>query len=396
MIQYTTLSDNWVKPVGIVLVVMLMILGCHSTEQPAIGASSFLIFGNTSNNELVDLKATPDGGFVVGMNTYLRGNQDFRVRKYTADFKLEWERVFGAIGNDFLNRIRVDADRIVVSGTSLGYGKDTLKREEFKELHLFYRAMDFSGSTRWETATPFLQEGVYLEHPESLISQSSDQLFLLREKDYSRFSGLVVLKDDGTMNKVMTSLQLDFAHVFETDAGYVVHWCTANDAGFSTISKSFKNKEVDQYTVGVTASDWPWKGLLLDEIGLVGQTKNTTATGDLQVNYLMPDRGYRYTYHPSTQTIDFSSLTLPFEEILSVSPQPDGHVIIAQKNGMIFETDGEFQVLHSFQSDASVYESTVVHHFVTKLASGEYIVGFEKDRIMHVVRYGTDGKVMTR
>jgi len=112
--------------------VLMGIFGCDtSSNVEPIGDAYFLKFyGASGDQEGVSVKATPDGGFIIGGNSVAEfgGQSDYLLIKVDASGNQEWMQTYdfnGTLENDFITDVIVEANGFVVAGTS---GVNTLDK----------------------------------------------------------------------------------------------------------------------------------------------------------------------------------------------------------------------------------------------------------------------------
>ena len=104
---------------------LLGFFGCDTSNNIApIGDAYFLkYYGASGDQEGVSVKATPDGGFIIGGNSIAEfgGDSDYMLIKVDALGNQEWMQTYdfnGTLEDDFITDIIVEATGFVVAGTS--------------------------------------------------------------------------------------------------------------------------------------------------------------------------------------------------------------------------------------------------------------------------------------
>ncbi len=102
----------------------LVVVGCTSNQINPLGEEYFIKFyGATGDQEGIAVKATPDGGFILGGNsiTEFGGPSDYLLIKVDAQGNQEWLMTYdfeGTGGDDRLQDVLVDGDSYIMAGTS--------------------------------------------------------------------------------------------------------------------------------------------------------------------------------------------------------------------------------------------------------------------------------------
>ncbi len=124
---------------------LLGFFGCDTSNNIApIGDAYFLKFyGASGNQEGVSVKATPDGGFIIGGNSVadFGGQSDYILIKVDAFGNQEWMQTYdfnGTLEDDFITEVIAEVDGFVVAGTSVvnALGKMVLFKVDNKGVFL--------------------------------------------------------------------------------------------------------------------------------------------------------------------------------------------------------------------------------------------------------------------
>ena len=105
---------------------LIAFLGCDSSNTiKPLGEAYFMKFyGTIGYQEGVSVKATPDGGFIIGGNSIptFGEKSDFLLIKVDASGNQEWLYTYdfnGTQENDFLTDVVVDGSNYIIAGTSI-------------------------------------------------------------------------------------------------------------------------------------------------------------------------------------------------------------------------------------------------------------------------------------
>ncbi len=109
----------------IILFFFILIIGCDTPDNvKPLGEEYFVKFyGATGNQQGIAVKATPDGGFIIGGNSISEfgGQSDYLLIKVDALGNQEWLESYdfnGTNSNDFLTDVLIDGNSFVIAGTS--------------------------------------------------------------------------------------------------------------------------------------------------------------------------------------------------------------------------------------------------------------------------------------
>ena len=105
--------------------VLVGFFGCDTSNNvEPIGDAYFLKFyGGSGDQEGISVKATPDGGFIIGGNSVAEfgGQSDYLLVKVDASGNQEWMQTYdfnGTLEDDFITDVIVEATGFAVAGTS--------------------------------------------------------------------------------------------------------------------------------------------------------------------------------------------------------------------------------------------------------------------------------------
>jgi len=378
------------------LLSIVVLFGCQKTTDPEINNSSLLTFGEKANGRFRTLDPTPDGGFVVGQHKWKDGKRDLAIRKYDRNFNLSWERVMGSSGDDQLDKIFVAPDgRILVAGVVIGLGQDTLARSIGRNEFVYLRLWDAMGNSLWEKA-----HIITTAIPSSFVTQKvvdvkwdsdGNMLVVVDETRFTNLSWVLKLSNTGEMlNQYPFGFKVE--GIVERDDYFLLHIFKRNAVGYAKLRKNATNPIVYSENTRVMNSMWGDFGYN----GRQARIQHLTAWDGIILRdfHVFENEIFYMELDVDNYVVKGDMMEKSFSSVMASDLTHDNHLLFSLSSGMVYETDLELNIINQFQSHLNVFKSTVQYHFITKLITGDYVVGFEKERIMYITRYNAKGEIV--
>ncbi len=194
-------------------------------------------YGGNREDELTTVKATQDGGFVIGgrsnssisgdKSEYTKGEYDFWVLKVDKDGMVEWDRTYGGVEKDNLIAIEEMADGVVVLA---GYSDSRSMIFQDRQSDFLVIWIDGSGNSLCEfrygtkgkdiltSATILEDQGIVLGGYSSLKSDSEFDYNLVK---IDRFGSAVWEKNMGNASDEFLSGLTGLGS--ENDGGFILY-----------------------------------------------------------------------------------------------------------------------------------------------------------------------------
>ena len=113
------------------LVLLLLFVGCDNASNIEPTADKYFLkfYGQTGDQEGVDVKETPDGGFIIGGNSIstFGGTSDYLLIKTDAEGNQEWQETYDFGGDDRMTKVLVESGGYLIAGTSELSGSTKIK-----------------------------------------------------------------------------------------------------------------------------------------------------------------------------------------------------------------------------------------------------------------------------
>ena len=384
----------------IVFAVMAVFSACKKTYKKEVTPSAMLAISNSNIVELVNIIAAPDGGFVVGANTWKNGNKDFWILKYNDKFEVQWERVLGGANDETLQKLLVDKDNhVLAAGVSNGFGQDNTLPSLNKKSVLYFHYIDPNGNTKWETNYPYSNFNNFgpltsLQKISDIIQDTDGDFVFTCQRthiDASNAVGLVAilskLSQNGNFTKsyfsAVSNPEFNWPAVFQTGNSYSVFWNGQfpYKAGFYEIlSDSISTQKLKKSTL------WNW-GDEPRPPDLINELKLRINDNLLSYNYFFKNEVYRYMYDLNLKTVSGNTIPLGVDKLQSVSCSFDNHFLLASKSGTFYEMDADFKTVNTF-------ETNLILKSFCKLIGGEYVFGIQQDdATLFLAHYNQKGKL---
>jgi len=383
----------------ICLLGFVLLCGCRDEQAPGIENSGLHVIGNKKKLDLVSLTAYPDGGFLLGGNSRLLGNQRLIVSKYDANLNLEWERVIGGSLDNKFFKLTVDKQgNIVVAGFSYGFGHDTVPLNEHKWWNPYVHLLTSDGQTIWEISPPVsggAGQGSGIEERITDILQDQAGNYLFSGEVFGSVSSSIhpvifkVFKGGdslATYDYGKKNPRGKMEAIFEYDQRYYVfnYWRDANtddpQARVFQIPNWLGNSDL---TLNPVWTNWVWPDFKNNRIGGHKQIRNGN---EFIYNYFFSNQVYRYTYKQVDNSIRGDWLPLGIDHVVLTHKTLDDHFLLFSTDGEIYELDEELGFLNSFKTNWNVGQ-------MCKLSNGEYVIGLERNDNLYLVHYDQNGKI---
>jgi hypothetical protein len=390
----------------LIVFVIVSMFCCKKTESSGVENTGLIALSNSLVVDLIKIVPSPDGGFVVGAKTWKHGNEDFWILKFNNKFDLQWERIVGGANDETLQQLAVNESNVVLAGgMSNGFGQDNVPSSQNKKDVPYFHCFDVNGNTLWEKSYVFSNWDFSSYRDKQKVTDirvgSNGDFVIAARIGYTSpspsggvYVGLtgVVLKlnpADGNKKstyilKIGSSPWINWDAVFETGNTYTVFWnWNLQGAGYVEIDKM--DTGYLPYMDQKVATQWQWPNL--DPIpGNIERLKNINDDGNLSYNYFFENEMYRYSYNRNTKNVSFENVTLFAKKIVSANSTFDNRFLLANAEGMVFETDPDLNILKSFKTNWKV-------KIPCKLFSGEYVLGIEISNSIYLVHYTKEGKI---
>ncbi|MCB0497322.1 MAG: hypothetical protein KDC79_14370 [Cyclobacteriaceae bacterium] len=115
----------------ILIALLVGFASCDNTSNVEPTSSKYFLkyYGQTGDQEGIDVKETPDGGFIIGGNsiTSFGGKSDYLLIKTDPEGNQEWQRTYNFGGDDRMTEVLVLSDGYLIAGTSELTGSNKVK-----------------------------------------------------------------------------------------------------------------------------------------------------------------------------------------------------------------------------------------------------------------------------
>jgi hypothetical protein len=407
-----------------VLTTVVMLLStCKKTELSGVENSSLQIFGTKSIGYLKTIVPTDDGGFIVGSDKSIPQGKEIWIQKYNKSFDLEWERFLGGPNVYKLEKIFLQNNtNILVAGIVQDHGSGISATDEIYPKAYFHN-LDSKGNTIKENTFFFKQPkgnifstGLSSAHFINDIAQNEAGEFIVAAMLHDSFDypgKSLILKLDQNLN-VTTYAYFwfempqnkqpygnDVNAIFKSGDSYWCYWYSgykhpqlSAQAGFFRIEDTQISGR-DNYQE-FYASPMPWPKFKSGrDIGTFEQIKLRIDAENLSYNNFFSDFIYQSIFNTTTKTMSSSIVQTGFKNLVSANSTFDGHFILSQADGLVYETNPDFSIIHSFVPKFRDLKSLNSHTIICKLFSGDYVYGFEIENTMYLVHLNNKGQLIT-
>ncbi|MCB9251958.1 MAG: hypothetical protein H6605_05785 [Flavobacteriales bacterium] len=402
----------FIGPLAYLILLTSLIQSCSKSETNFDHNSSLVCLGGKNKLELVSLSNTPDGGFVLGANSWKNGNKDFLIVKYNDRLKVEWERLIGEGADETLKKVYVDKyGNILACGLSDGIAQDSIPLSSIKDLTHYFHFLDAYGNTLWSKPIWFdtldyafgwtdnedkisftdilededdnfvitgLMAYTYRTPPSTIRGGFSSMLMRLSKSGKVKSRYVIEINHNSSFDQ-------NFIAVFEQNSKYSVLW---NWSGFRVgcfnVLKSDTGGYIPYQTVidNSTKNLWNWP-FELDIPDLVTSFK-TSANPPFTYTYVLKNKLYRYEIDAVSNAVAGVSLPFDYGQIISATSTHDGNLMVANSEGIVFETSQDLKILNQFKTDFKASG-------LCKTRSGTYIIASGNGTQIYLTRYNAKG-----
>lgn len=107
------------------------LVACDTATNVEPTADKYFLkyYGQTGDQEGVDVKETADGGFIIGGNSVptFGGTSDYLLIKTDAEGNQEWQKTYDFGGDDRMTKVLVESGGYLIAGTSAINGSNKIK-----------------------------------------------------------------------------------------------------------------------------------------------------------------------------------------------------------------------------------------------------------------------------
>jgi hypothetical protein len=384
----------------------MLYLSIGACKESIVGdpsKSGIQLLGDNYQCNVVEILAYPDGGFIVGANSWSPGHQDFWIMRFGPNFNLIWERKVGGAANERLNKLLITRKgNILCGGFTSGFGQDSLPLYEDRTEIAYFHLLSAEGQSIWENNPLWersdlgywdytgygqkIDDMVEEEDGKFAISLNVGRQILLPNTIQVGIMGSLMRIDQSGVKELIYSNSNYYSGVIgRKDSVYYAFVGNQKKAGFMAYSAldtggyNLINRHYE--SIYFRFDDFnTYKGQLGTQ-----ESKNGEVTA-LHQFILLNNSVERHSFEFATlETKTYRSI-MNLENLTGYAAIPNEGIILAFADGHILFLKNNFELIREIQTDWKV-------HHIAFLSDDLYVAAIEQEDKILLVKFNSEGNV---